>query len=75
MLSRKQYGYSPLVKLIDEGADLDSRLNVLTNNVGRGISSEKHISKPAGINNIPAEIVKAGGEAMIEVLTSIWNKI
>ena len=29
----------------------------------------------AGVDNIPAEIVQAGGEAMIDILTSICNKI
>ena len=31
--------------------------------------------KSAGMDNIPAELVQAGGEAMIDILTSICNKI
>ena len=31
--------------------------------------------KSAGVDNIPAELVQAGGEAMIDILTSICNKI
>ena len=29
----------------------------------------------AGVDNIPAELVQAGGEAMIDILTAICNKI
>ena len=31
--------------------------------------------KSAGVDNIPAELVQAGGEAMIDILTAICNKI
>ena len=31
--------------------------------------------KSAGVDNIPAELVKAGGETMIDVLTKIYNRI
>ena len=31
--------------------------------------------KSAGVDNIPAELVQAGGEAMIDILTPICNKI
>ena len=31
--------------------------------------------KSAGVNNIPAELVQAGGETMIDVLTEICNRI
>ena len=31
--------------------------------------------KSAGVDNIPAELVQAGGESMINVLTEICNKI
>ena len=31
--------------------------------------------KSAGVDNIPAELVQAGGETMIDVLTEICNKI
>ena len=33
------------------------------------------MGKSAGVDNIPAELVKAGGEAMIDILTAICNKI
>ena len=33
------------------------------------------IGKSAGMDNIPAELVQAGGEAMIDILTAICNKI
>ena len=33
------------------------------------------MGKLAGVNNIPAELVQAGGEAMIDILTAICNKI
>ena len=31
--------------------------------------------KPAGVNNIPAELVQAGGEDVITAVTTICNKI
>ena len=31
--------------------------------------------KSAGVHNIPTELVQAGGEAMIDILTAICNKI
>ena len=33
------------------------------------------MGKSAGVDNIPAELVQAGGGAMIDILTSICNKI
>ena len=33
------------------------------------------MGKSAGVDNIPAELVQAGGEALIGILTSICNKI
>ena len=33
------------------------------------------MGKSAGVSNIPAELVQAGGEAMIDILTAIGNKI
>ena len=32
------------------------------------------MGKAAGVDNIPAELVQAGGEAMIDIMTSICNK-
>ena len=33
------------------------------------------MGKSAGVDNIPAELVQEGGEAMIDILTTICNKI
>ena len=33
------------------------------------------MEKSAGVDYIPAELVQAGGEAMIDILTAICNKI
>ena len=33
------------------------------------------MGKSAGMDNIPAELVQAGGEGMIDILTSVCNKI
>ena len=33
------------------------------------------MGESAGVDNIPAELVQAGGEAMIDILTTICNKI
>ena len=33
------------------------------------------MGKSAGMDNKPAELVQAGGEAMIDILTAICNKI
>ena len=33
------------------------------------------MGKSAGVDNIPAELVQAGGEAMIDILTAVCNKI
>ena len=33
------------------------------------------MGESAGVDNIPAELVQAGGEAMIDILTLICNKI
>ena len=33
------------------------------------------MGKSAGVDNIPADLVQAGGEAMIDILTTICNKI
>ena len=33
------------------------------------------MGKSAGVDILPAELVQAGGEAMIDILTTICNKI
>ena len=33
------------------------------------------VGMSAGVDNMPAELVQAGGEAMIDILTTICNKI
>ena len=47
---------------------------VLRDEVEAAISSLKH-GKAAGVDNIPAELIKYGGETVIDILTSICNKI
>ena len=42
---------------------------------GRSISKSLKMGKSAGVDNIPAEFVQAEAEAMIDILTSICNKI
>ncbi|KAJ8343160.1 hypothetical protein AAFF_G00243470 [Aldrovandia affinis] len=41
----------------------------------RGSRSGHSKGKAAGVDNIPAELLQAGGEAIIDVLTIICNKI
>ena len=43
-------------------------LSILREEVGAAAKA-LNIGKPAGFNNIPAELVKAGGDATINVLT------
>ena len=38
-------------------------------------SLKKGLGKLAGVDNIPSELVQAGGEAMIDMLLIICNKI
>ena len=33
------------------------------------------MGKSAGVDDIPVELIQAGGEAMIDILTTICNKI
>ena len=35
----------------------------------------QQMGKSAGVDKIPTELVEAGGDAMIDVLTSVCNKI
>ena len=47
---------------------------ILREEVEAAVKSLKK-GKSAGIDNIPAELVQAGGEALITTLTTICNKI
>ena len=47
---------------------------ILREEVETGVKALK-MGKSAGVANIPAELVQAGGEAMIDILTTICNKI
>ena len=47
---------------------------ILREEVEIAVASMKK-GKPAGVDNIPAELVHAGGETMIDVLTEICNRI
>ena len=47
---------------------------ILRSEVEAAVQSPKK-GKSAGINNIPAELVQAGGEDVITALTTISNKI
>jgi hypothetical protein len=52
----------------------DDDLPILREEVEAAIKSLKN-GKAAGADNIPAELIKHGGEAMTDVLTKICNKI
>ena len=54
----------------NEGVDFP----VLREEVEAAVKSLKR-GKAAGIDNIPSELIKAGGEAMIDALTIICNKV
>ena len=47
---------------------------ILRKEVEAAVQSLKK-GKSAGVNNIPAELVQAGGEDVITVLTTVCNKI
>ena len=47
---------------------------ILRDEVEQAVNSLKH-GKSAGVDNIPSELIKNGGEAMIDALTVICNKI
>ena len=47
---------------------------ILREEVEAAVKARK-MGKSAGVDNIPAELVQAGGEAMIDILTTICNKI
>ena len=46
----------------------------LREEMGAAVKALK-IGKSAGVDNIPAELVQAGGEAMTDILTTMCNKI
>ena len=47
---------------------------ILREEVKTAVASPKK-GKPAGVDNIPEELVQAGGETMIDVFTQICNRI
>ena len=47
---------------------------ILHEEVETAVASQKK-GKSAGVDNIPAELVQAGGETMIDVLPEICNRI
>ena len=47
---------------------------ILSEEVEIAVASMKK-GKSAGVDNIPAELVQAGGESMIDVLTETCNRI
>ena len=52
----------------------NDRYPILREEVEAAVKSLKK-GKSAGVDNIPSELVQAGGEAMIDVLLIICNKI
>ena len=52
----------------------DEDLSILREEVESAVASLKK-GKSVGVDNIPAELVQAGGETMIDVLTEICNRI
>ena len=55
-------------------ADTEDDHPILRTEVEAAVQSLKK-GKSAGVNNIPAELVQAGGEDVITALTTIYNKI
>ena len=56
----------------------DEPLPILQDEVEAAVEAikiEKKSAGPGGVDNIPAESVKAGGDAMIDVMSSVCNKI
>ena len=49
--------------------------SVLREEVDAAVKAPLKMGKSGGVDSIPAELVQAGGEAMIDILTSICNKI
>ena len=48
---------------------------ILREEMEAAVKAPLKIGKSAGVDNIPAELVHAGWEAMIDILTTICNKI
>ena len=64
---------NPEVLNVPPASDTDNH-PILREEVELAVKSLKH-GKAAGVDNIPSELLKSGGEAMIDALTSICNKI
>ncbi|KAJ8388236.1 hypothetical protein AAFF_G00136070 [Aldrovandia affinis] len=64
----------PAVLSCPQTTEDDEKLPILREEVEAAVRSLKK-GKAAGVDNIPAELLQAGGEAIIDVLTIICNKI
>lgn len=60
--------------VIDSVSTENDNLTIPCDEVEAAVRSLK-AGKAAGFGNIPAELLKKGGEATVEVLTKICNKI
>ena len=61
--------------VLDSSQHLEEDLQpILRQEVKNRISCTEN-RKSAGVNNIPTELVQAGGESMIDILTKICNTI
>ena len=63
----------PIVLVCPQIPDEEHHL-ILREEGGAAVKALK-MGKSASVDNIPAEFVQAGGEAMIDILTTICNKI
>ena len=64
---------NPEVLNVPPASNVD-KYPILRDEVEQAVKSLKH-GKSAGVDNIPSELVNSGGEAMIDALTVICNKI
>ena len=61
-------------KVLDVPPPINDSKPILREEVEAAVKSLKK-GKSAGVDNIPSELVQAGGEAMIDMLLVICNKI
>ena len=66
--------YGDLSVLNCSHTDTEDDHPILPKDVGAAVQSLKK-GKSAGVDNIPAELVQAGGEDVIATLTTIYKKI
>ena len=67
------WGGHPLC-LSGDGTDTDDDHPILSKEVEAAVQSLKK-GKSAGVDNIPAELVQAGGDGVITAFTTICDKI